>query len=234
MSSNQFDLAGRRFGKWSVLSFASRSQHGHIKWFCRCDCGNERTVRTDVLVKGATTSCGCAKTINLHASMIGRTFERLTVVAHHHRNTRAVNYWQCRCQCGNECVARTEHLTHGKIKSCGCLSKENTTKRNTTHGLRHTPEYKIWDGIIERCCNPNSQRYADYGGRGITICPEWRSDFTAFLAAVGIRPNPKLSIDRIDNDRGYEPGNVRWTTYKEQAANRRPRRKKQAANPVQD
>jgi hypothetical protein len=81
--------------------------------------------------------------------------------------------------------------------------------------------------MIRRCENPNDQAYPRYGGRGITVCPEWRADFAAFLRDVGRRPNPELSIDRIDNDRGYEPGNVRWATAKQQANNRRKPTKKE-------
>lgn len=89
-----------------------------------------------------------------------------------------------------------------------------------THGMSRTPMYVIWTAIIQRCTNPHHVRYADYGGRGITICPEWRHDFAAFYAYVGDRP-PGLTLDRIDNNSGYQPGNLRWATYVEQRANRR-------------
>jgi hypothetical protein len=85
-----------------------------------------------------------------------------------------------------------------------------------THRHRKTPEYEIWKAIKGRCLNPTHKQYDDYGGRGISICEEWRSDFMAFLSAVGYRPSPSVSLDRIDNDKGYEPGNVRWTTALEQ------------------
>jgi hypothetical protein len=92
------------------------------------------------------------------------------------------------------------------------------------HGARGrtgtTTEYKIWCGIITRCTNPRSAGFARYGGRDITICPRWRASFSAFLEDVGARPSRGHSIDRIDNDRGYEPGNVRWVTNSEQQRNR--------------
>lgn len=88
-------------------------------------------------------------------------------------------------------------------------------------GPVRTPEYAAWRGMIERCLNPNDERFKDYGGRGIKICPAWRNDFVSFLMEVGTRPSPKHSIDRIDNDGDYEPGNVKWSTAKEQASNRR-------------
>jgi hypothetical protein len=90
-----------------------------------------------------------------------------------------------------------------------------------THRHRKTPEYEIWKAIKGRCLNPTHKQYDDYGGRGISICEEWRSDFMAFLSAVGYRPSPSVSLDRIDNDKGYEPGNVRWTTALEQGNNSR-------------
>ncbi|HXI41511.1 MAG TPA: hypothetical protein VNH83_16125, partial [Bryobacteraceae bacterium] len=85
-------------------------------------------------------------------------------------------------------------------------------------------EHKIWKDMIKRCENQNNRAYVDYGGRGITVCPEWRSSFQAFYEHIGPRPAPDLSVDRIDNDRGYEPGNVRWATRTEQANNKRKRR----------
>lgn len=93
------------------------------------------------------------------------------------------------------------------------------------HGMSHTPEHKAWLQMKTRCLNPNHQAFSYYGGRGITVCPEWIESFEAFFAHVGRRPSRRHSLDRIDNERGYEPGNVRWATAREQANNRRPARK---------
>lgn len=84
-----------------------------------------------------------------------------------------------------------------------------------------SPEFLAWKGMIARCHNPKYAAYADYGGRGIAVCPEWRASFEAFLHHAGRKPSPALELDRIDNDRGYEPGNVRWTTRSENDRNRR-------------
>lgn len=88
-------------------------------------------------------------------------------------------------------------------------------------GHSPSPEYVCWQSMRDRCANPKNRSFADYGGRGITVCAEWERSFAAFLAAVGPKPSPAHSIDRIDNERGYEPGNVRWATRTEQNRNKR-------------
>lgn len=127
--------------------------------------------------------------------------------------------WLCRCECGNERPFFSGNLKSGRSKSCGCLHREIVTKQATTHGQSKTPIHAIWLGIIVRCEDKNHHTYPRYGGRGITICERWRNSFEAFLADVGNRPSPDHSIDRIDNNKGYEPGNVRWATQKEQCRN---------------
>lgn len=93
---------------------------------------------------------------------------------------------------------------------------------NRRHGMTGTPEYNAWLKMRKRCGNPKDKAYRNYGARGIHVCPEWQRSFEAFFAHVGPKPSPDLSIDRIDNDRGYEPGNVRWADTSTQNRNRRP------------
>lgn len=112
-----------------------------------------------------------------------------------------------------------QSLTRRLTRSCGCRRGEANKKRLTTHGMRHTPEYKAWCDAISRCENPKDPRFEAYGSRGIYVCEEWRNSFQAFYEGVGNRPSKSHSIERVDNDKGYEPGNCRWATHREQSRN---------------
>ena len=131
--------------------------------------------------------------------------------------------WLCRCgRCGIEFVARHDDVKSGRTSSCGCLNREKTVEKNTTHGQSNTPEYSAWNKCRNRCNNPNCQDYANYGGRGITVCERWDS-LETFLADMGPRPKG-CSLDRIDNELGYSPENCKWSTQSEQGRNRRSNR----------
>ena len=163
---------------------------------------------------------------------IGDTYGRLTVIGVAPMRSNASVYVKCRCDCGTAKEIRAWNLRNGHTQSCGCLNREKTNetnrKRLTTHGcspkINRTPEYCTWRSMITRCTNPNCRKWHLYGGRGITICEEWRHDFLAFLEHVGPRPSNKHSIDRIDPDGNYEPGNVRWADIYTQNRNRKKRK----------
>lgn len=149
----------------------------------------------------------------------GTRFGMLCVLEQIYNRGQRGSYFRCRCDCDVVIDVRGGNLNNGNTRSCGCLFKKTVT----THGASHTREYTIWRDIRARCRRRQNPRYSSYGGRGIKICDEWYNSFPAFLAYVGKSIGPQYSIDRIDNDGNYEPGNVRWATWRMQRLNSRKR-----------
>lgn len=168
--------------------------------------------------------------ITLHPNakdITGQHFGRLIALGPIGRSPHGHIVWLMQCDCGNTSAVMNINLWNGTTLSCGCLSRENTSRRSKTHGMTNTQLYSVRNGIIDRCTNPGCDSYADYGGRGITICDEWRHDFQAFYDHVSGLPHcgeKGYSLDRIDNDGNYEPGNVRFATQSEQNRNQRTNR----------
>ena len=157
--------------------------------------------------------------------IVGRTYERLTVVSTPKRVGMTSRYTiRCRCSCnGNVKTYGRNDVVHGKSKSCGCLNLERIVERNTTHGWSGTHEYRCWFEMEARCRYANREVYKNYGKRGIRVHTSWRgpNGFITFLNDIGPAPSNRHQVDRIDNKKNYEPGNVRWATRKEQMRNRR-------------
>lgn len=149
--------------------------------------------------------------------LTGRRFGRLQVLS---LSPEGPQYgrrkWLCRCDCGNAKVVGSELLLRGTTKSCGCLRRP----RVPVEGGCYTAEYRTWRCMLRRCQNPAHRGYEDYGGRGIQVCDRWQS-LEAFIADMGKRPGVGFSIDRIDVDGDYTPGNCRWATATDQMRNRR-------------
>lgn len=165
----------------------------------------------------STISCKLKPTNPRFKDRTGLIYGRLTVLGYAGKHCGRVSWW-CECICGTTKLVGGRHLNTGKIQSCGCLRKEASVQRSTTHGACGTPEFAAFRRAKGRCTNPNLREFPNYGGRGI----EFRfTSFDEFFAEVGQRPTPEHSIDRKDVNGHYEPGNVRWATVKTQANNKR-------------
>lgn len=152
--------------------------------------------------------------------LTNREFNRLKVIEYVGNNSRGDSLWKCQCRCGNLTEVTAYRLTSGTTKSCGCLQKEKLAKRNFKHGGTYTRLYQIWHDMKERTENSNNKRWERYGGRGIKICKAWQ-DFKEFEKwALTNGYNDKLTIERIDNDKGYEPENCKWETVRKQNRNK--------------
>lgn len=157
-------------------------------------------------------------------NIIGQTFGNLKVIARDENSHNGKAMWICECKCGNIVSVYGTYLRNGHTKSCGCLVGQKAIQRSTIHGMTRTSIHNVWKTMKQRCFNPKNHKYRIYGERGITVCDEWKNDFRAFYEFVSKLPHfgeKGYSIDRIDVNGNYEPGNVRWATAKEQQLNRR-------------
>jgi len=211
----------QRFGMLTVIERAGSDKKRQILWLCQCDCGCVCTPRGSRLKRGEAKSCGC-QSHRKAPDLRGMVFVHLTVVERCGSHVNGGALWFCRCVCGNTHTVTTSHLTHGDTMSCGCYQpqlRHGMSRKGALH-----PLYRTWVRIRQRCSNPKFKQWKDYGGRGICVCKQWEESFEVFYADVKDLWVSGLTIDRINNDGDYEPGNVRWATRVLQQCNRRTRK----------
>lgn len=216
------DLTGREYGYFTVLGF-DRSVGGKRYWNCRCICGNTRSVMTSCLINGRIKSCGCMNKTN-RIDLTGKRFGRLLVIGLHDDPDDDNLKWDCVCDCGNRKVVYGTRLRYGQVRSCGCLKAEaESPKPDAFHRQRL---YGVWAGMLQRCFYEKHKEYHSYGGRGITVCDEWK-DYAVFrdwAYANGYdesHDSKSCSLDRIDINGNYSPENCRWVDAKMQSRNTR-------------
>ena len=225
------DLTGQRFGKLIVTRFEGVGKRNdgkkYCNWLCKCDCGNETIIQTSYLTSGETKSCGCLQPEKAKHHYEGTRFGKLTVIREDGRSKNGCVIWLCRCDCGNEYRTTSTYLRRGYSTSCGCETKSKQIESHKTHGMSDSRLFKTWINMKNRCENPNTREYHNYGGRGIKVCDEWKHNFVSFYnwsIESGYIFDAKFgecTLDRIDVDGDYCPENCRWITNKEQQNNKR-------------
>lgn len=226
------DLVGQRFGRLVVEEYAF-TKNKRAYWKCKCDCGTFKNIPTGALRNGETQSCGCLRkevsSRTRSKDISGQRFGMLVAVNYEYTDNSRNRHWKCICDCGKITYPSAGSLLQGNTTSCGCKRIENANAANNARRTYageyingHTRLYNIWHGMCQRCHDPNSTGYANYGAKGIIVCKEWRENPLIFQKwALENGYTDDLSIDRIDFNGNYEPSNCRWVTREVQDNNKR-------------
>lgn len=205
-------IDGMKFGMLTAIA-PSHMVGKQVYYHFRCDCGEVRVFRKGNVVaecRGNVRHCGCKTG---REKLIGKRYGKLEVIARAGITKNRNAIWLCRCDCGTEKEIASDNLRDGVRGSCGCT-------RAVASGGRFRPERALWRGMISRCYDERNTGYHNYGGRGIKVCDRWRDSMQAFIDDMGQRPEG-MTLERVNNEGNYEPGNVKWATAKEQANNNR-------------
>lgn len=214
---------GRRFGLLTVIGEAEKSKAGRTRSLCKCKCGNEVIVQNSNLTTGHTKSCGCLHNAEYRSfkDLSGCKFGRLTLLRRDFQYPKRGVYWLCKCDCGKLTTVSYANLITKNTLSCGCYGREISKKNFLKHGKSNTKLYGEWQNMKNRI-SPHYIQREDYYDRGINICQEWQKDFLAFSKwALANGYKPDLTLDRMDNNKGYSPNNCRWATVTQQNRNKR-------------
>jgi len=219
----------KKYGKLTVISESTPKAYPggqKVRVFnCQCECGNFIDVALSHLRNGDTKSCGCIvkdKRKASFANLKSKKYGKLTIVDsigyHEFPSGRKCKLVKCVCECGNEIIVLINSIKNGSTKSCGCLQVESAI----THGYYRHPLYSVWRTMKDRCLNKNCKSYYLYGGRGINIYENWitnAGEFIEYCISLGYKKG--LLLDRIDNEKGYLPGNLRFVNSTDSMRNRR-------------
>lgn len=215
ISHRRNDLTGKKFNSLYVLGLYE-NRKGVLIWKCKCDCGNTVCVSGSNLKYGHTKTCGCnnGKHSNNFIDLTGKRFGRLVVLFEYEKIDKKIK-WFCKCDCGNTVIAIGDNLRRNHIVSCGCKKKSEKINGESSERI-----YKEWYTMLRRC-GKNYYQSKHYFDRNITVCKEWEEykNFKEWAMSNGY--DDKLTLDRIDNDKGYYPENCRWSTWKQQQNNKR-------------